>query len=279
MRTVMNNIRNHMRFAPPEAMPGFGGGSGTNDGGQRQSGQGDEGDDSHSNIPLYGEEGESTSDLDEALAMFNSNQGDDDDGELNDTEITPWTPTEIPNSEVETLQQGIRQAISQMRVPDNMIPEDFDPSDRGQLQQLLNQTLQAAVTQSMGVVFRPVQMAMNHLNQQIDGRIDSAVRTSRTQSQAQDIIESMVPEFQDKRYKTMLEGLDSTLKAQKKTPRERAVALRKILNQMGIKSTQGSDNSRRQSGSGGQGNGSGVKVGTAALDSFFGKMARPAGQK
>jgi hypothetical protein len=66
----------------------------------------------------------------------------------------------------------------------------------------------------------------------------------------------------------MVKGMDATLKSKGRSAKERATALRKMLNQMGVTP---SSNSRRTSTPGGNEPAS-IRTGTAALDSFFGAM-------
>lgn len=266
-----NRFLNNINFAP-DPIPSFSGGAD----GDSQQGQQQPGGDIHSHVPLFGQESETNTDLNDALAIFQSQDGDDGDDEINDTELTPWTPTEVPQEQVTALQQNIQRAIAGMQIPDDAIPDDFDPSDRNQLRTLMNHTVQAAVRQAMSVVFQPVQLAMNNLNSQIDSRINSAVTNTTTRNRAKDIIRDMVPEYDMKEYRTLIQGLDQTLIGQKKSPKERATALRKILNQMGIKaSPQASSGNMRRSGDGNTNGNQSVKTGTAALDSFFGAFQLP----
>jgi hypothetical protein len=262
-------------MAPPEiqGMAAFGGGG---DGGneQQQGGgtQGGAGDD-NSHVPIFGQEdGDESGALDDILKAFGGS--DDADGEFDDTtQDEDEGLSDVPQEQVEALNTQIVNAIKQMKIPDDAIPADFDFSDRTQVTALMNRTVQAAVAQSLNVVFKPVQLALSHMAKQIDTRVDSKIQGSREQFQAQSILEDLVPEINDPKHAPLVKNLDATLKANGKKPKERATTIRKMLNQMGIKSNAQPGSNRRASNPN-SGNQASVRTGTAALDSFFGAMPK-----
>lgn len=246
----------------------FGGGGGTGaDGGQ--GGTGGEGGElgSTQQHPLIGEgeDGEEgDSELNELFSAFGG--GDEDEN------FEPVNIGDIPQEDVDAMQTQVQSMIAQVRVPENTIPENFDPSDRTQLMALLNKTAQAAVSSSMGVVFKPVQLAMTQMAAQMKAHVDNSIKASGKQNRDVSVITDLVPEYNDKRYSGMLKGVEQTLIAQGKKPEERAKLMRKMLNQMGIQGDTGQG--RRSSGGTGQGGTASVRTGKSALDSFFGAMPK-----
>lgn len=260
-------------MAPPD-MPGmgsFGGGTdqsggGTQEGGGFESGSSQQG-------PLIGFDDEQDDDgLGDVLSAF-VNEDDDDTGEVDDTGTNESGAfDDIAPERLQSMQTEVRNAIQNMRLPEAAIPADFDPNDRAQVQTLMNQTIQAAVAQSLNVVFKPVQLAMEHMRDRMNSQIETQIRESRDSSSAQNILESQVPEVNNPKYRGLVTSLDSTLKAKGKKPAERAKAIRKMLNQMGVTEGAGSGgNNRRASNPDGGGNQS-IRTGKAALDSFFGSF-------
>ena len=268
-------------FAPAD-MSGIGSivpaGSSTHNGQQVQQSSGGGGDDfGHGHVPLFGQESNQQQEDDDVFAMFKQTDEDgnpiEDDGELDDTIESDGELATIPQEQIQQLQTDIRNAISNMRIPENAIPADFDANDRGQLGALLNTTVQSAVSQVMGIVFKPMQIALAHQTTQMQQLMDNKLKASTTQNSARSVIESMVPEINDPKHRDLVTMLDDGLKAKGKKPKERALAIRKTLNKMGFKAPTGSN--RRMSGPGTSSNGSldqQTKFGTDALDSLFGKV-------
>lgn len=277
MRYILNGMKNHLMgsvcFNAPEihGMPSFGDGTGTQQpaGGNQQQ----QFDDQHGHVPIFGQEGDDEdSDLKDVLEGFKL--GDDEDDEFDDTQDRSQGLSDIPQDQVTALNQKIESTIKNMRIPDGAIPEDFDVSDRTQLTNLMNRTVQAAVAQSLQVVFQPVQMALQHMVGQLDGRIDAKIAGSRDQMSAHAILEQMVPEINDPRHKGLVMTLNETLKSNGKKANERAKLIRKTLNSMGIKAENAQGGGRRMSNPNGGGNNQSVRTGAAALDSFFGSMPK-----
>lgn len=220
-----------------------------------------------------GEGGEDEDDMSEFLKMFADpeNQDDDDDDDQGNG-------GDIEQQEVVGLENEIKGLIANMRFPDNAFPENFDPNDRAQLQQVMSRGIQAAVGQSLNVVFKPVQLAMKQMVTQMNATIDQRVAAARDGMDSRTILESIVPEVTNDKYSAMITSMDATLAGKGKKPKERATAIRKMLNQMGIVNKGGDSGggsaNRRMSGGGGGGGGTQptMRKGHAALDSFFGKF-------
>jgi|SRR6478736_3100215 len=270
----MNIYRNMLLSAgilrAPAELSGFGSFGGGDNGGNAGGQQGGDGGElgSTQQYPLItennsGEEGDED-DLSDLFGAFGS--ADDDSA------FEPVSIGDIPDSDVEAMQTQVQQLIANVRVPDNAIPENFDPNDRTQLAALLNKTAQAAVSQSMNVVFKPVQLAMTQMAAQMKAHVENSIKQSGKQNRDLSVITDIVPEYTDKRYAPMLKGVDAQLVAQGKKPEERAKLMRKMLNQMGIQGDTGQG--RRSSGGTNQNNVPSVRTGKSALDSFFGAMPK-----
>lgn len=275
MKNRINSLFNStapMFMSPPDELNGIGsfGGSDESGGGadQNQNGNGSGG-----QSPLIGvddEDGESALDED-VFKMFNPEDGADDDEDDDASQLSG----DVPAEQITAMQTEIQTSIKNMRLPDNIIPQDFDPSDRNQLQTLLTNVQQATIAQSLNVVFKPVQLALKHMKQQMDATIDSKVNSTKKGIQEQSIMEQIVPEVTNPKYAGMIKGMDAQLKANGKSVKERATTLRKMLNQMGINEGGGTGNNRRASNPNQGAGNQGMKTGKSALDSFFGPMPTP----
>jgi ElaB/YqjD/DUF883 family membrane-anchored ribosome-binding protein len=258
-------------MAPPDELNGFGsfGGGGDSGQGGNDNGGGNGGlEQPGQQGNLIGNDdgnGSQTSDLDDVFAQFADEDADDDD---DDEGQTPPN-NDVPQQEITSMQQSVQNAIRNMRVTDDMIPADFDANDRGQMVGLMNRVMQQTISQSLNVVFQPVQLAMKHMASTLQSQMESKINESRTGMQDQSVLESMVPEINDPKYSGLVKQLDSTLKTKGKKAKDRATAIRKMLNQMGIQSSGGNGSNRRASNPGGGSNPT-IKHGHAALDSFFG---------
>ena len=248
-----------------ESQPGGGGGGSgaqvddafAGEGGRQQGG-------------LIGQEddGEDTELKDMLSAFADPDSGDDDD---DDGAQTPGAGA-VSQEEIGGMQQLVTQTIAQMRMPDNLIPENFDANDPQQLNQLLTRTMQHTVSQSLNVVFKPVQLAMKQMAATLQGEIDTKIKSSTSGMKDSAVLESIVPEINDPQHSGLVKTLDESLKAKGKKVQERAKTIRKMLNQMGIQSN-GAGNRRTSNPNGNSGGG--VKTGHAALDEFFGAFPKP----
>jgi hypothetical protein len=257
-----------MVFGPPEMpMSGFGNAGG--DGGEG----GDDGTGESQQGPLIGQGGEDEDDTDGLKDVFEAFkvEGDDDDGDGDDDSNASGDSFDVPPERIQAMQTEIGNLIKGMRLPDDAIPEDFDVNNRVALQGLMNRTVQAAVSQSLNVVFKPVQLAMSQMAAGMQSQIEAKINGSRREMQDSTVLETTVPEINNPKYAPLVKSLDATLKTKGKKVGERAKTIRKMLNQMGI-NDPGTGSTRRSSGS--DNGGATKKVGKSALDSFFGEMPK-----
>lgn len=210
-----------------------------------------------------------------ALQMFGTA---DNTNIIDDTQVPQIQPFQDASPEaVQGLEAELTNFIKNLRVPDNAIPENFDPTDRTQMQTLLSGLMRNTISQSLAVVFKPMQLAMKTMANQIDGRMQSQIQQAMQGNSARTLLSEVVPEVNNPQLAPMILTMDSNLKNAGKKPAERAQAIRKVLNQMGFKPSNVQSNNgqtRRVSSpnpTGGQGNNNQqVRQGTAALDSIFG---------
>jgi len=265
----LNSLRASVCFAPPDELTGIGSFGGGND--DNSGGNGFENPGQQSSLIGVGGAEEEENPLNEILTAFaDEDPGDDDDP------ANPPAPPAIPQEQVTAMQTAVQNAIGQMRITDDMIPQDFDPNDRGQLTQVMNRIMQHTIAQSMNVVFQPVQLAMKQMAMTLQNQIDTKITESQTGMRDSTVLESIVPEINDPQYAGLVKNMDATLKAKGKKAKDRATTIRKMLNQMGV---QSSGNNRRTANPGGGESNATIKTGHAALDSFFGSFTPPQQQR
>ncbi|KAK0039456.1 hypothetical protein Bpfe_031133 [Biomphalaria pfeifferi] len=260
----------------PEGMSGFGGGD-SGQGGQSGSegndanGSGAGGDEDGFDISdLVGDDVEPSNDLKDLLKGFGgADEDDDDDDGAGDDEGESFT--DVSQEEVQALNTKLTTAIANMKVTPDMIPEDFDPTDRAQMAGLMSKLMQSTITQSLGVVFQPMQLAIKQMVSGTKAEIDKRIAASNSSNNANNIILQEVPEYNDPRLRKILQPMNAAMTEAGKKPKERAQLMRKMLNQMGIKKGAGGNGQNRQA----SGEGATQKrTGTAALDKFFGEMPK-----
>lgn len=230
------------------------------------------------------EESEDGEDLAQLMAMFDdvsdddsrsddsngtkrgagSGEGDDDDDSTD--QLQQQLSTE--------LQNGIRS----IGIREDTFPEDFDPTDQRQLRAALASTAQQTAIQTIQLVLRPMQVAMQQMQTQMMGEIQNRIAEYSQTQTAASILEQHVPEIRDPTLAPMVRMLDKQAKARGLGSLERAKNIRKALDQLGITRKTGADQTgRRAAGATGFGsnndstgnsNGS-IREGKAALDLFM----------
>lgn len=264
--------RTAMLMAPEGVGGGTGGGAGNGDFNQNGNGgsnsdPNDGGDDDPDPFESNGDDDEPLDDdMKDILKSFGVGDDDDDD---DGSQQSLGSFKDASPEEIAALEKDIERTIGSMRIPDNLIPEDFDPTtlDRAGFMNILNGAHKAALAHSLQVVFKPVQLAMQTMANQIDTRVDSKISASQKGQHARSILEEIVPEIKDKRYSGLVTSMDAALSTKGKNPRQRAQTIRKILNQMGIKgNAKATGKSDPMAPT--------VKRGSAMLDGLFGKAPK-----
>lgn len=225
--------------------------------------------------PLIGQDDDQQQESnDDIFAAFAPPTPKDGEQQQQDQQIDPYP--ELTQEQIQAAQTETMNIIRNMRIPDNIIPENFDPNDRQQMQQVMTQAMQATIAQSLSVVFRPVQMAMTQMNGALRREMQTQVAESRTGIKESSIFEQTVPEVNNPKYAPLIQQLEAPLKAAGKPVAERAKTIRKMLNQLGVNDPTTFDGNQRRTANpnGGQAP-TGRREGTAALDAFFGAFQQP----
>lgn len=254
---------------------GFGGGTGgggggnqppkDDDQGQQQQQQGQQ----QQNQNPGGEE----EDVDDGTFLASLFADDDDsNGDGGDKNQSPGqqqnqnqnqnqNPDQNQDSPEQQVSREIQDMLKKMSVSEDMIPDGFDPSDPKQFRDVMAQIQQQAAVQTMQMVFKPMQLAIQNLTQEMKTEIQNAMKQHGTESNAQQILRQFVPEADDPEHSGLVKTLFTQAQKKSKNHGDAAKAVRRALDAMGIKGKQkGQSDSDPSSG--------GYRTGKDALDMF-----------
>ncbi len=213
--------------------------------------------------PIFGQDDDNgDSEIDDIIKAFQAPDGNDD----SQPDFQPME--DVAPERITEMQQRVADQINNMQLPENFLPQDFDPSNPQQLNQAFRSVMQHTLRNALNVVFQPTQLAMQSMSANFMNAMNQKFADTKHGQKELQTIESLVPEYSDPRYASMVKPMDDALKARGKKPEERAQTLRKVLNQMGIKS-DGNPGQQRRTSNPNQPSG-GVTTGKTALDKFFG---------
>lgn len=195
-------------------------------------------------------------DIADLLAEF----GDDEDDSGDDDD----KPEDFTGADT-ALKEELMTTLKGLRLPDDLIPDDFDASDKKQLTDVLTKAHRQGVGSAVGMVMKPMQVAMQRLASQMEKVVDKKLKGYSDSNEAKNHIDTITTDFGDPNLKPMIKMMDDRLKDKKIGAAERAQKIRKSLSAMRLGNGTGKSTN---SGNGGGSSGSGMKSGAAALDLF-----------
>lgn len=183
--------------------------------------------------------------LDEAL-FGDSN---DPDNFLTDDDSDADLDQQV-NERTKVMGAEIKQAIQNLRVPEDFIPEDFNPNDREQVQQMFSRSIQIAVQQALPLMMKPVQFTVQQLEQRTNRSMERSIRNSQRERTTQDTLEERIPLISDRKYKAVIEPMFKTQLTRFDGDRAAAIkATRSGLTAMGLDPDNKAARQRTSSGS------------------------------
>lgn len=270
MRNLMEKYLGRNVFWAPDNPGGGQGDSGGNGSGGNNGGAGGNGDgaENDSDAPEFDDDddGALPDDAIEILAGFGEIEEDAID--IDDTKPPEAGPGPIPQEQVTAMETEMRAAIKKMKLPDAAIPADFDINDKTQLKTLLDNTIQATVSQVLQVVYKPTQLAMTHAVNSMQKQMKSEIAAAQLSSNARNVI-SEIPGYNDPKVRPMIDSMNEALKAKGRKPTERSTLIRKMLKQMSITPAANGTGNRSSSATEPTPQ---IRTGKAALDNFFPKF-------
>lgn len=147
----------------------------------------------------------------------------------------------------EQLTTQLQQGLQSLTIPEDMIPEDFNPSDPKALRALLGKVQQTTAQNAIRLMFAPVQVAMGQLATTLRAEIASKANSTVNESAATRLLEANVPAARDPALRPLVDVLFN--QAKQRFPndmRAQVRATRKAVAVMNLKS--GSKTARGRSG-------------------------------
>lgn len=187
---------------------------------------------------------------------------DDEGGDGDDTD-----DTDDGEQVREALSAELEDRLANMTLPEDLIPDDFNPSDPKALRALLNDVQRESARQALGMMFKPVQVTMERMAAQMNRQIRNAVNSGVGENNFNGMISQEIPAYKDPAVRRVIEPFITA--AKKKHGSNHAAVIMAVKKGMQAVGMSISSNRRSgRSGSGSNSDGAGIRTGSAALDGF-----------
>lgn len=185
------------------------------------------------------------------LAQFYKKGKDEKDDEDEDEEEDAGDSPEAQAA----LAEGIKNGIASLSIPEAAIPDDFDPSNRKQLTELLTTIQRDTAQQTMRIMWDPIAAALKQTHVRMRQEWKAGIGDGVTGSQRDQLLAQMIPNHADPGVSDVVNTLMA--RAKKRFPkdvRSQVVATKKALMAIGVKvkpagSGKPGQQNRRKSGS------------------------------
>jgi hypothetical protein len=185
----------------------------------------------------------------ELLEQLRSGEDEESEDSAGATDTSNENSPEAIKALQTDLAKYVNDSVNAISIPEDAIPENFDPTDSKQLRTVLSTVAKQAVLQAVGLSMKPMQIAVERLGKASQAYVNEQMKSLRESMNVDTTFRELVPEIDDPILKPVVTTLDGKLKAKGKNLRERAVLIRKALDGMGLKSST-KQQSQRQSSSG-----------------------------
>lgn len=177
--------------------------------------------------------------------LYKPKEGEEDkDADDDSSEDDPVFPTQ------EEMTTELKERIESYNVPDDMIPEDFDMSDRKQVRELLSTVGRHAVQTALATMFKPIQTAMQQQEHSLRKAIKTSVKGGLSADKEQQILSDTIPAVNDPAQKEIVNTLFTRAKAKHPgNPLKAAQVARAAMIQLGI-NPNGRKNKKASAGGG-----------------------------
>jgi len=261
---LMGNVYDRITFSPTsfEAGGDEGGEGDEGFGSIPETDAGDEGDEGES------ESGDNITDDPESFMSDLFPAGDDDD----DDEPAE-TPEEIAAAETQ-MAKDLKDGLAGLTLAEDIIPEDFDPTDPKQMRELLNKVQINAATNAIKLMFSPVQQTLNRMGGQMRREMRQTSRSGHDAVNERVSLEESFPGIKNPVIAPVIKTIYEAAKRKHPTDRKAAfAATRKGLLAVGI---DGSDAGKAGRSRGGESGNNGLRTGASALDGLGLRLPQPA---
>ena len=169
----------------------------------------------------------------------------------------------IPSDAERKVMEGIQNIMKSLRPPEDMIPEDFNPSDPKQLRDILGKTQQQTAQATLQMMLIPMQEAMTQMATDLKADFAKQLGEFGSKSDSKRVLAELVPEVNNPEHAGLVNTLYSNaLKKKGATSTDAAKAVRIALDALGIKGKGGSNRNSDPS------QGANFKSGNEALNLF-----------
>lgn len=171
-------------------------------------------------------------------------------------QVTPEKQKEI----VAGMHSQLQTAIGNVKLPDDMFGADFDPSDGGQIREVIAKSVKFAIQQAVGMAMFPTSQAMQQNNTALIAQVKAMMNENLGNNNESVKLQSDFPLLADPSAGPLFRDMNERMvKAGKKYP-ERLKALRGFAQRLELNVDGARDDS----------SGGGLLTGAAALDNLFG---------
>lgn len=226
-------------------------GSGENNG---AGGAGDTGENENDDSNPYG-----------AVADIFSEPAEED---VEEEDETPPAPKLGPDgkplkSEEQLIAERVQAMIQGIKVGEDAIPEDFDPTDPKKFREVLGKIQQQTALATMGAMMEPMKAAMKAMTADLKNEIQTSIQQFGGSSQSRQLLEQHVPESKNPELSGLVTSLfDNAKKKYPKDSLKAVMGVRKALDALGFKSSDS------EGGNGSDPSSGGFRSGNSALDLF-----------
>lgn len=189
-----------------------------------------------------GEGEEEEEELSPLQALFDSEEEEESEDEEDKEPKPELGPDGKPKPTREQLvAQRVQAIINKIGVGEEVIPENFDPSDPKQFRDVLGKIQQNTALATMSAVMEPMRVAMESLATDVKDQIASALKDFGSNSQSKTLLETTVPEVLNPEYSGLINALYDQAKKKHKKSSDAVRAVRTAVDALNISKKGGGD--------------------------------------
>lgn len=152
--------------------------------------------------------------------LFGPDEADDDDNSALDEDDLEAGDSE---AEQQRLAENMRNNIGRLSVPEDAIPDDFDPGDGKQLRELLTNVQRTTVQETIRIMWEPIAAAMQQTHTRMRAEIREAVDSGVGENNIKSLLAREIPNYNAPGYR---EIVNTTLQQARKKHRDPVQAVR-----------------------------------------------------
>jgi len=199
--------------------------------------------------------------------LFEPDDDDDDDDNSDDEEDSELND----QAALQALTTELQETIKGIALPETAIPDDFDPTDRTQLRNMLSSVQRDTVQHSLRVMWKPMAAAINQTIVRMRAEMQETVANGVGDNNLNQMISKAIPNYNKPSVKAVADVvLAQAKKRYPGDPRRQVAATQKALISAGVKIGAPGSNPRH----GGGGTGRSARQATDATLDMFAKLPR-----